>query len=326
MKILVSCPRGRTFNTFFDSENINYISELGEVIWNNSGKNFTANETKHLLCECDIYIMYLGAPMLDVELLDSAKRLKAVIYLGTNADARISKEVIKRGIAVFSGDNFYSASAAEGTLSYIFAALRKIPEYSIRIKYRNEWKHSWDYPQSLLGKTVGIINYNSVSEKLVQMLSAFNVRLLMYDRHGFPAERLRQYGVRPCCEREIFSRSDVISVHSSMHSDCYHMVGFPQLMCMKDNSIIVDTSTGGIVSLDALGAVLQKRSIFAILDVYENEPPEFDRELFYIDNLILMPHMAGATSDIRKHITSVLVHECIEYLTHSTVSKHRVYF
>ncbi len=324
MKILISCPRGRTFQTFFNKENIDYINSLGEVIWNESARNFSHSELSRLISDCDIYIMAWGAPMLDSRLLHSAKRLSVIIYLGASVIFQIPEALYSTKIMLIGAEDFYVSSAAEGTLSYIFAALRRIPEYSLRIKYQSDWRHSWDRCASLMGKTVGILNYNSSALRLADMLCAFDVKVLMYDQMGIPADKIRGGNINVTTENELFSLSDIVCIHTPRHGNGYHSVDLAQLVKMKENAILIDTSIGGIVNIDALALMIIRKNLFAVIDVCEYEMSELCKEYHFLDNLILMPHMAGATEDIRPYIAKTLVGEAVDFIKKSIIPNHTV--
>ncbi len=324
MKILVSCPQGRTFNTFFDSENIKYINSLGEVIWNTDGKQLSPESLAELIHDCHVYVMTWGAPPLSQEILRLAQKLRVVVYLGGSLGRSVCDETYDRGITVLCGADFYAASAAEGILAYIFAALRRIPEYSIRIKYRNEWRHSWDTCFSIMGRTVGLVNYSNTTRKLAEMLTAFDVKVLIYDKKGVPPSSLSHSAITPVRETELFSRSDIVCIQSPRGTGYYHSVSYDQFMHMKDNAILINTATGGVLDMDALYTALTHKSIFAVIDAYETEPPELEEEMLYFDNLILMPHMAGATVDIRAHITRTLMRECADVMKGAAHTAHAI--
>lgn len=324
MKMFVSCPAGRTFDTFFGIENILFAESVGEVVWNPFGRFMTAEETEKYIKDCDVYVSVCGSVRIDEKILEAAPSLKAVIYLGSNALPFVCEETWKRGIKVLTGEQYYSASRAEGTLAYILAALRDIPEYSHRLKYKREWKHSWESNRGLAGKTVGLVNYNSVAEQLARLLSVFDVELAVYDENIVPCRHRTAYRMTQMSMNELFARSDIISIHSPPCAGRYHTINSAQLAFLKKGAIVVDASDGGILNHTALASSLVTGRISAILDLCEDEKLEIDESIFFLSNVTLMPHMSGPTPDIRRHIARRLLQECSEYVLNGIRPKHAV--
>ena len=324
MKLLVSCPRGRTFDSFFDKENIALAESLGEVIWNPYGKNMTKSQAKKLIVDCDVYVTLWGAPKLDAELFRVANKIQAVVHLGNRVLPFLSESVWKSGIKVLTGSQYYIASAAEGTLSYVLAALRNIPEYSMRLKYQNEWKHSWDTNRGLIGKIVGIVNYNAVSANFIRLLLAFDVKILVYDNKKIPKTVQKESGFEQVELMDIFCRSDVITVHTPNYKNYFHLISFEHFQKMRDGALIVNTSVGGLVNDEALAYALMKGKIYAVIDVYEQAPINDSNYFHYFQNAMLMPQMGGPTYDVRKLVTRNLLQECADYVEKGKSSAHSI--
>lgn len=325
MRMLISCPRGRTFDSFFTNDNITLAQSLGEVLYNPYEHYMTPTETTELLGGCDVYVSTWGAPRLDEHMLAEAKSLKAVVHLGGTPLPFVCEQAWKKGVCVLSGESYYAASRAEGTLAYMLAALRDIPEYSQRLKYQREWKHSWDNNRGLVGKTVGLINYDPVAVQLAKLLSSFDVRLVVFDDRTVPASHRRAYRMEQMSSiEEVIMQSDVISIHSPARSDRYHMISSSELAHLKNGALVVDTSEGGVLNRAALASVLVTGRVSAILDLCEREVTEIDESFFYLPNVTLMPHMAGPTPDTRSVVARELLCECAEYVEHGKRPKHAV--
>lgn len=324
MKMLISCPRGRTFDSFFSDENLNFAKNIGEVVLNPYARNMTKNETSQLLHGCDVYISVWGAARIEESTLIANPSLKAVAHLGCNPLPFICDRAWEMGIQVLTGEKYYAASAAEGTLAYILSTLRDIPEYSHRLKYRGEWKHSWDHNRGIVGKTVGLVNYNAVSAKLAQLLVPFNTHVIACDQSAIPLYDRQAYKITQMSESDVFATSDIISIHTPNGEKRYHTVDLSQLSLLKKGALVVDTSDGGVVNHIDLASILVTGRISAILDVCENQSFEMDESLLYLPNVTLMPHMAGPTPEIRRILTYDLLKECDEYIRYGVKPKHSI--
>lgn len=312
MRMFVSCPRGRTFDSFFDVRNIELAERLFDVVWNPFDRNVTPEEAALLGKDCDVYMTSWGAPVPNGSFLKEAPNLRVVAHLGTSTEHIEKEAVANKGVKILSGEEYYNHSAAEGTLAYILSALRSIPEFSLRLKYKGEWKHKWDKGRGLMGKTVGLFNYNGIAAHLAQMLSPFGVRILVYDRETIPGGVLDASAMEQVSGEMLFALSDIICIYSPASGDAYHMVGNDLLWLVKTGALLVDISVGGTVDRDALLGMLLRKDFFAVLDVFEKEPPDKNDELILLQNVLPMPHMAGPTPDIRRIIAKELLIEAAE--------------
>jgi D-3-phosphoglycerate dehydrogenase len=97
---------------------------------------------------------------------------------------------------------------------------------------------------------------------------------------------------------ELFSRSDVLSIHVPLTEKTHHAVGEAALALMKPSAIIINTARGPIIDQSALYRALQDKKIAgAGLDVFEEEPVSEDNPLLDLDNIIMTPHSAALTQE-----------------------------
>ncbi|MBQ9112172.1 MAG: hypothetical protein IJY08_01165 [Clostridia bacterium] len=330
MKILISCPRGRTFDSFFTSENIRLAESLGEVVYNPYARNMTSSEAAELMAGCQAYVTCWGAPMLDTEMLETAPTLRLLTHLGGTPQPFMSREAWRAGIKVISGQAYYSASVAEGVVAYILSALRNIPEYSYRLKYNREWKHAWDTNRGLVGKKVGIVNYNDISAALAKYLTVFGVELYISDDRVIPNRECARLRMTQIPMNNIFRDCDIICVQTPVSEQDGYMIDHEQLCLIRDGALLVNTSRGGIIRQSALINALSVGRFGAVLDVFEREPlseafcVEEDLAMFSLPNVILMPHMAGPTGDLRRIIARELLLESYEYIHNGIRPPHTV--
>lgn len=325
MKFLVSCPRGRTFDTFFPYDNIRLAEGLGTVVWNPYARNMSVSEAAELLEGCDVYVTSWGAPPLEQQLLRAAPRLKLLTHLCGNALPMMTAAARRRGVKAISGEKYFFASAAEGTVAAVLAALRGIPEFSYRLKYKKEWKHSWDAGKGIIGKRIGIVHYTPIAAEVVRILSSFNVEFSVYDPSPVPKAAVRRYGIRQISIEDVFKNSDVIIVHTpNSPLRRYHVIDTELLSLIRTGSMLVNTSSSGIISYASLAASLSTGRFHAVLDVFACEPPIWNDPLFLLPNVTLMPHVAGPTSELRSFITRKLLIESAAYIERGEPLKNAV--
>ncbi len=324
MKSFISLARGETFDTFFDKSNIELVKSLGKTVWNESTHRMTADEVAEKIADCENYVTLWGSPALDARILEKAPKLRLLTHLGGTVVPFVSEEMWARGIKVISANDYFAESVAEGTLAYILCALRDIPKYSSELKNERKWKAASSYTAGLMGRTIGIVSYGTIARKLVRILSEFKVRIMVYDIRPLPEGDVERYKLAQAPLERIFSECDIISLHTPLIDATHHLIGAELLERIKDGALFVNTSRGAVVDQSALEAELAKGRFRAVLDVYEKEPPEADCALFTLPNVMMIPHMAGPTVDMRSYLTRELLLEAAGYIDRGKALTHEI--
>lgn len=324
MKSFVTLPKNSVFPTFFTDENVSLAESLGEVVWNDKNVHLTHDEIAQRIGGSDIYVTGWGSPRLDSRILDRAPDLRLLVHLCGTVVPFVSDEMWERSIRVISGNDFFAESVAEGTIGYMLTALRDIPKYSTRLKNDKIWKTSSDTNRGLLGKTVGIVSYGAIARHLVRMLQPFRVKIKVYDIKPLPTDDVVKYGLVFASLEEVFSTCDIVTVHTPFNDQTHHLVSEDLLSLLPQGCLFINTSRGAVVDQAALERQLATGRFRALLDVYEKEPLPAKSSLYTLDNVILMPHMAGPTVDLRRDITRSLLIEAYEYLNKGALLPHEI--
>lgn len=324
MKALITLPKNGNFPRFFTDENIALANSLGEMIWNEKERQLTVDEIVARVGDCDAYITGWGSPALDRTILDAAPDLRLLVHLCGSVAGYAGDAVWERGVRVICGNDFFAESVAEGTVGYMLSALRDIPKYSTALSERGEWKRGGVYTKSLLGKTVGVVSYGAVARYLVRMLQPFRVKIKVYDIAPLPPADVAQYGLQQASLAEVFSTSDIITVHTPLLEQTYHLIDEKLLKLIPDGALLVNTSRGAIIDQAALERELLTGRFQAALDVYEQEPITKESPLTGLKNALLMPHMAGPTTDLMQVITRNLLQESADYLDRGAPLRHEI--
>ena len=324
MKAFVTLPHNSNFADFFTEQNILLANSLGEMRWNEGIKQLTSEEVAAFIGDSQAYITGWGSPPLDKNILDAAPKLRLMVHLCGSVSPYVTDAVWERGIRVICGNDFFAESVAEGTIGYILSALRDIPKYSTDLKQNGVWKNSHSYTRSLIGKSIGIVSYGAIARHLVRMLQPFRVKIKVYDIAPLPQEDVEKYGLEAASLEDVFSNSDIVTVHTPLYEKTYHMIGAPLLSIIQDGALLVNTSRGAIFDQAALERELALGRFYAVLDVYEKEPLPLDSPLRDCKNVLLMPHMAGPTTDLLQEITRALLLESAAYLDRGEPLRHEV--
>lgn len=324
MKALISVSNNLIKETFFPKENIELAESLGDIIWYDGKNDPAREELKRLISDCDTYVTCWGSPCLDKELLDAAPKLKLLTHLGSTVAPVTSSEVWERGIRVISAFEYFSESTAEGAIAYMLAALRRIPFYCDRLKNGRIWSMADDSTDGLIYKTVGIVSYGGVGRHVVRKLSCFNVRIKVYDIVDIPDEDKKRYGIEQCSLEELFSSCDIISVHTPYNDKTHHLIDERLLSMIKKGALLVNTARGGIIDQEAMTRHLERGDFNAALDVYEREPIDMNDPLLSLENVLMLPHQGGVTTNLRSVLTRDLLIESKNYIDNERELIHEV--
>ncbi len=317
MKILVTIPKGQIFDTFFDADLIGQFEKMGEVIWNDTSNQFTHDELKEKVKDIDICVTGWGTEVFNEDVLSNANNLKLIAHTGGSVKPYVTDAVYEQGIRVLSGNRIFAESVAESVIAYALASLRDIPKFSSELK-QGIWPRNF-YNKGLLNKTVGIVGYGMIAQIAVQLLQIFNVKIKVFSRH-IAQEELDKYNMQKASLEEIFETCDIVSIHSGMTQENYHLITEDLLRSMKEGALIINTARGAVIDEKALCRVLKTEKIHAVLDVYETEPLPVDHELIGCKNAILMPHMGGPTIDRRLVVTQSVINDIHKFLNDEPLS------
>lgn len=323
MKALVAIKKDKVFDTFFSKENMKLAESLGDIVWVDTITE-KVEDIKTKIKDCDTYITCWGSPALTPEILECAPKLKLLTHLGSTVVPVVCDEVYKRGIKVISGFDYYSKSTAEGAVAYMLAALRNIPFYSERLKKQKIWREVDDYTDGLLYKSVGVVGFGGVGRYVCQMLKSFDADVKVYDIAQISNEEKNAYNITQCDIEEIFSTCDIISIHLPYNDGTYHIVDDALLSKIKLGALLVNTARGAVIDEQALIRSLKKGSFCAALDVYEKEPIDMASPLLSLDNVLLLPHQAGPTVNLRAVITKKLLIESADYINNNIPLKNEI--
>ncbi len=312
-EILVTMPRNGVVTTFFDKERVQRLEAMGRVHWNDTGRQFTAEELCRAIRGMDICITGWDSPCLNEAVMACANHLRLLAHTGGSVNGYASDAVYEHGVRVLSGNRVFAESVAEGTLAYMLAALRRIPHYSTGLA-NGSWPHTF-HNRGLLERSVGIVGYGMIARYLVQMLEPFRCRVQVYSRHIEPAE-LQRTGMTKAELPALFAGCDIVSLHTGLTAATRHLITEPLLRNMKQGAVLVNTARGAIVDEAALCRVLADRpDLTAVLDVYEQEPLSPDHPLCSLPNVLLMPHQAGPTIDRRLAVADSLLDDIEAFLS-----------
>lgn len=170
-------------------------------------------------------------------------------------------------------------------------------------------------------KKIGFVGFGAVARNIAQLLQGFDVEISYYDPFVKDIEKCQKVELS-----EIFSNSDYVTVHLPVNTKTKKMVDKNLLSLMKSKSVFINSSRSAVVDNDALyRLVLSKKIRGAILDVLDTEPPtEKDARVSDIPNILLTPHIYGASHQVVDHQSEIITKSIIEYMNRNDLTRQLV--
>ncbi len=154
------------------------------------------------------------------------------------------------------------------------------------------------YFHQLYEKTVGIVGFGSIGQRVAKLVRGFDAKVIFTKRSEAPQSIVTDLQAQRVNLEELLSSADIVSLHLPLLESTRRMIGWKQLTMMKPSAILINTSRGDVVDEAALIRALREKKIAgAGLDVFEPEPPSPDNPLLSMDNVVVTPHTGGSASE-----------------------------
>lgn len=151
----------------------------------------------------------------------------------------------------------------------------------------------------LMGQTLGLLAFGNVGRCVARRAQAFGMNVIAHDPY-ISELTVSDAGVEPVSFGELLDRSDYLSLHSALNEETRHIINGSALGRMKQSAVIINTARGPIIDeTDLIDALQRGRIAGAGLDVLEQEPPDADNPLLTMENVVVTPHVASATTRMR---------------------------
>ena len=251
---------------------------------------------------------------LDAAALDAAKKLKAIgcFCIGTN---QVDLDSARRmGIPVFNAPFSNTRSVAELAIADIILLMRGIPEKSARA-HRGEWAKTARNAYEVRGKCLGIVGYGRIGSQLGILAEGLGMRVLYYDvEHKLPFGNAAPVNSLD----ELLTEADVVSLHIPETPVTRNIIDADAMKAMRRGALLINAARGSVVDIEALAQALETGHIGgAAIDVFPVEPKSnqerFESPLREFDNVILTPHIGGATEEAQFNIAREVVAKLVKY-------------
>jgi D-3-phosphoglycerate dehydrogenase len=181
----------------------------------------------------------------------------------------------------------------------------------------SEWSMDPDAPfqrfqgDELMGKTVGLVGAGFIGQEIAKRVAALGMKLIAFDPYA-KADQLAKLSITLVGLDELAAQSDFVVMAAKVTPESTGLFGAKQFGLMKSGAYFINTARAALVDYNALFQALnQKKIAGAGLDVYPTEPLPGDSPFRKLTNVVLSPHLAGATREVVDHHSKMVVDDLL---------------
>ncbi|MDU5510576.1 D-2-hydroxyacid dehydrogenase [Enterococcus gilvus] len=255
-------------------------------------------------------IVLVNKVQLTKEIMEHTTNLKCIGVLATGYNVVDVEAAKAKGITVTNIPSYGTDGVAQYAIALLLELCHRIGEHSTTV-FAGDWTTNadwcyWNSPQmELAGKTIGIIGYGRIGQKVGAIAAALGMTVIANDRshtEGIVA------GAKMVDLDQLFSESDVISLHCPLFPETEGLINKETIAKMKDGVYIVNDSRGQLINEADLRDALNSGKVGgAAVDVVSTEPIKQDNPLLEAKNMIITPHMAWASREARARLMAIAV-------------------
>jgi len=295
MKTIIVDPFPREMDLIFSRDKLVYLKKNFKLI------NAPIKNKKHFyeknISNADFII---GQPNLSKTILKKAAKLKAIFNIESNFIDNMDYEYcFTNGIYVLSTAPVFAQTVAEIAVGFTLSLKREIHQSHIDFM-NNKEKYGLESNKNcslLKNNTLSFIGFGDLAKKLKPLLEPFTNNFLAYDP-WLPNKFLEENNCKVNSLKEIFKKSDVIYVLSSITTKNKNMIDKKLLNLMKKNSCLLILSRANVVNFKDLLQISKKRKIKVAIDVFPEEPVKKNDPIRKSKNILFSAHRAGALKSV----------------------------
>ena len=292
--------------TLGDDLDLTPLKQFGELI---TYPITTEKETATRIQDAEIIIT--NKVIIDKSHMEHAKQLKLICIAATgmnNVDLEAAKAL---GIEVKNVAGYSTQSVTQHTFATALYLIEKLDYYNHVVKSK-AWSNQPLFTNvsrpyfEIAGKQWGIIGMGSIGQEVAQIATAFGATVSYHSSSGNNTDQ-------PYTHKRLealLGTSDILSIHAPLNPQTENLINQANLPLLKEGAILLNIGRGGIINEIDLAKELNKRALYAGLDVSTKEPIEADHPLLHLthpDRLLLTPHIAWASIEARQKLLKGIV-------------------
>ncbi len=256
-------------------------------------------------------IIITNKVVITAQMMEEAPQLKLICIAATGMN-NVNLDAAKTmGIEVKNVAGYSTQSVVQHTFSMALYLIEKMAYYD-RVVKSGEWTKSALFTDvshpffEIAGKRWGIIGLGGIGKEVARVATAFGAKVCYHSTSGENYDQ--KYPHVPL--EEMMKECDIISIHCPLNDKTHNLINASNLDFMKEGSVLLNLGRGSIVNEADLATELDKREIYAGLDVLTPEPISDDNPLMDVtnkDRLLITPHIAWTSIEARKKLLEGIV-------------------
>jgi phosphoglycerate dehydrogenase-like enzyme len=313
-QVLVLLPQS-LYKILFSPEADAGLRSLGQVTYNGEAGDWDSETLAARVADHRIVVTGWGSPTFDDAVIDAASALQFVVHTAGSIKHLVPRRLFDQGVRVSHAASAIAPAVAELSLTLLLTLLRQPHRMDRDLRAGRPWRETRDATmgREVRGLRVGIIGAGYTGRCLIPMLRCLGAEVWVYDPYLSP-EDADALGVSSVDLDELLRECPAISLQAASTDETRHMIGKRELGLMQDGTVFINTARSWLVDEDALLQALASGRVHAALDVFDEEPLPDSHPFRQMDNVLLTPHVAGATEQARVRQGQFAVDEIRRFL------------
>lgn len=254
----------------------------------------------------DAEIILTNKVPVNKEAIEKCKKLKLISVLATGYNVIDTKAASDKKIVVCNVPAYGTDSVAQHSFALLLELTNRVGRHSSSVA-NGDWQKSPDWCYSLApimelaGKTLGIVGFGHIGQRVARIAAAFGMQVIYYRLHEKPTPLGKYVDLQT-----LFASSDAVTLHCPLTADNHEFVNKNLLRLIKTSAFIINTARGLLIQEQDLADALNNDQIAgAALDVLSTEPPGENNPLLAAKNCIITPHNAWMSKEARMRVINI---------------------
>ncbi|GAA3129574.1 phosphoglycerate dehydrogenase-like enzyme [Kribbella aluminosa] len=298
---------------FFPATARQALDELGRVRVTTTAALQDLGAFGKTMARVEILVSAWGFPCITADRLALAPRLRFVAHAASSLRSITGPDFWQRGIPISQAGDAMAPAVAELALTYSLALLRRVPRLDHGLRRKGGWERARKIPRAreLRGARVTVVGASRTGRAYIAAVRALGAEVRVYDPYLPPGDPLAPYAADLAT---LLPRTDVLSIHAPGIPETHHLIDAHALALLPDGAGVVNTARASIIDLDALYDEVSSGRLDAALDVFDSEPLPAGDRWTRLPNVLVSPHVAGATRESRLRAGQIVIDEIRRHL------------
>ncbi|MFE7117298.1 hydroxyacid dehydrogenase [Streptomyces sp. NPDC057654] len=300
-------------NAFFPPESQNALNRLGQISALEPAALHDPETFRQAAAGVTVFVTAWGFPRLDADRLALAPDLRFVMHAASSLHALVDDGFWAAQIPVSQAGAAMAPSVAELSLTFTLSLLRRTHRLDRALRSGADWRSArrGERAREISGARIAVIGASRTGRRYIEMCRALGADIRVYDPYLSAPDPLAPLAAGL---HEVLAWGDVVALHAPATPETRGMIGPAEVAAIRDGGLFVNTARPSLVDMDALFAAVSSGRLDAALDVFDTEPLPADDRWRLLPNVLLTPHLAGASVDSRRRAGHIVVEEVRRFL------------